>query len=269
MSKTSKARSSSVRGSNSSSSSDSLMAQRKARFAQRNNPSAGFGLVSRGEDFTLKEDPSARRAFFKQITDAGHQTNDKTLMDLRKLREGILSSKEPDLDFKADVLIYSLKVALNLSNYQSYLPTINQLLEDDVLLEKLNKDQSDLLHLSYILHISHIEKNHLEAFRQLYRIYPKPEGTPQTVNLLIKLDLLGECIPWLELWNKLKTESKELSNMLSSQYTNHQKESVKLIKKAFRQLPIEVAIKYTYYSKEYFMEQSPNGITVNDSILKF
>lgn len=109
-------------------------------------------------------------------------TIDNILMQLRILREAILSLKQPS-EFQKNVLIYSILVSAVYGHYQTYIPSFLTLL-NDVLPELLETSQLDDYYREpefqrvctiYIYHLVHFANDCSTAFQLLGQYY-SPES---------------------------------------------------------------------------------------------
>lgn len=258
-----------------------ILEKRRLRFLKSNVPKTGFGLVSRGEDFTLRDDPKSRIKLFNDIKidlvkfQKDESLKDKILMSFRKLREGIIAGKERDNAFKIDVLMASFKFSVNIGHYQSYLPTINQLLWEEPI--NLPKEDYDAVILCYCIHLSHLESNSELALDELINHFKSHDffiKNPLTINeivyKLIVSNLTMNSIEWIRNFNKLETNSIYSNFLKSISLAKHQSNSLNMIIKCYKMLPLLNFKKWTNLNPENIKEFQNFKISIHDDkIVKF
>lgn len=127
--------------------------EKDAKKEKENNSASRYGLISRGDDMTLKNSKNARielyndtkirikEYIFKEKEMQKDSERDSILMSLRKLRESIVAvneenkhkksiceDKEEDLKFYRDVYIESIRFGVEYGPYDSYVPAIQWIL---------------------------------------------------------------------------------------------------------------------------------------------
>lgn len=259
-----------------------IMEKRRLRFQKSNSPQTGFGLVSRGEDLTLRDSPAARIKLFKDIKadlvkfESDDSLKDKILMSFRKLREGIIAGKETNVSLKRDALLASFNFSINVGHYQSYLPSINQLLYDKDDLQ-LKTEDIDSIVLCYCIHLSHYESNHEAAMNKLLmrfkvRNYPimKPTEVYEIIYNLIVCEITGNSIEWMDNFNKLQKNSIYSNFLKSIALERHQNNSLKIVTKCYKIIPASNFKNWTDIDPETINNFQNFKISVNvDKIVKF
>lgn len=198
-----------------SSSSDEALQRRKLRF-QAQPQTQDYGFVSRGET-RLKESESERRKYFAVIvlsflklcdeatrtevreridvnsihSSDGNMTMDGVLTSLRKLREAILGTKPSS--FSKKVLLFSVRVAVPLGHYQTYVPSITQLLAPGV---DISRDERQELVVLLLLHWAHFSNENSRALLLLLRGCPEDTRT----RLLLQSWIGNDYYRWLNLY---------------------------------------------------------------------
>lgn len=132
---------------------EEILRRRRERFANDSKRSENnYGLISRGEDLTLKHDKSARLKLYnstiKRINNFQQEDSierDVILMSFRKLRESIVSLNEErkknllthddntdineeDLQFFRNVYMESIKFGIQFGKSENYVPAIQWIL---------------------------------------------------------------------------------------------------------------------------------------------
>ena len=195
--------------------SEEALQRRKLRF-QAQPQTKDYGFVSRGET-RLKESESERRKYFETIvlsffklcdeatrievreridvdsihSSDGDMTMDGVLTSLRKLREAILGTKPSS--FSKKVLLFSVRVAVPLGHYQTYVPSITQLLAPGV---DLRPDERQELVVLLLLHWSHFSNENSRALLLLIRGCPEDTRT----RLLLQSWIGNDYHRWLNLY---------------------------------------------------------------------
>lgn len=206
----------------SSKESDDVLQKRKLRF-QSVPQKQEYGFASRGET-KLQGSESARQKYFEEIvlsffklcdfatksdlcrrldvahaeTTNGNMTIDGVLTSLRKLREAMLGHRPTE--FSKIVLLFSVRVAAPIGHYQTYLPSINQLLEPKV---KLEPNERQELVVLLILHYAHFRSENSRALSLLIRGCPHDTRTHHLLRSWIQKDYYR----WLSFY---KTEEDNL-----------------------------------------------------------
>lgn len=208
---------------------ESKKLERAARFGEsRKYGSEEYGFVSRGEDDRLQKSSKEREKFFDKIlkkfisycetTDTStlseelksildqasdqkvekmeNVTMDSILSSLRKLREAMINCKCDK--FTVKVFLFSIRISANIGHYQTYLPSIYFLLqqEDDKLLLKAEKREIVTL---MILHLSHFNKNNSKALKEYFRYFQDDEDD-QLLRTL-KSWSTGDYFNWIRSYN--------------------------------------------------------------------
>lgn len=166
---------------------------RRLRFMDLGKRKEPYGLVSRGEDTRLQQSEQSRHEFFDRIIDTferekrpaasdtgssesgsfvgaetqERQTSEATsrvLADLRKLREALLQT-EPD-DFAKKVYLFSVRVSSAVGHYQTYMPSIQFLLDRGQAL--LTNDERRELTALLVLHLLHCNNDNFRAMRLFF-----------------------------------------------------------------------------------------------------
>lgn len=194
--------------------SESTLQRRKNRFEVKTQ-THDYGFVSRGET-RLQDSETERRkyfelialSFFKLCDEAtkadmqtiagvvdhkeGNMTMDGVLTSLRKLREALLGSQPSS--FSKTVLLFSVRVAAPLGHYQTYVPSIVQLLGPGVNLS--DQERQELIVL-LLLHWAHFSNENSRAIQLLVRGCPDDTRT----HLLLQSWITKDYYRWLNLYN--------------------------------------------------------------------
>lgn len=260
----------------------SAMEKRRLRFQPSNAPVAGYGLVSRGEDLTLKEDPNARVALFASIkADMEKFTNDpslqdKILMAFRKLREGIIAGKESNLELKREAIVASFRFSIGVGHYQSYLPTLG-LLQDDLKMQ-LSQTERDEVAICKSLHLSHIESKHEEAFAEL--LFHFASWTPSspltdndapiqsTIYGLIVANMRNNSVLWIQHYKMLPETSLYARLLAAIALPRHQTRALYMVTKSYKMLPLETFRGWTNSEPDTSTVANCNIIVI-ESTVKF
>ncbi len=210
--------------------------RRKARFAKeqleiKSNESKEFGLVSRGQDNRLQNDSSARNMLLddtkRMIDDYRHkdqslETRDQILMNFRKLRESILRIKSDE--FVKSVLLASMHFSITIEHYQSYIPTMEKLIErESIDATFLKGKELEEVWLYFILHIVHFSKEYERGFSLLFEVTGNGQRYHKmlysdTIESMTNVQLTYKLIEaftehnyfkWLQIYNYLGTKTDD------------------------------------------------------------
>ncbi|KAK9468233.1 hypothetical protein V1512DRAFT_259034 [Lipomyces arxii] len=157
-----------------------------------------LGLVSRGNDSRLLHDKVFQRQYFAQvqrnyvdicsgsevdtlrrtfmtvsISKSGHDSFEdgradlnKVILGLRKLREALLATRDRS-EFAKEVLLFTVRVTTLLGHYESYIPAMKRLLEEDVV-ELTSAERYEIGGL-YVLHLAHFNNDLTAAYDAMLR----------------------------------------------------------------------------------------------------
>lgn len=196
-----------------------------------------YGFVSRGEDDRLQKSDKHRRTFFSQILASFaaycSQTNmsddlskrlakltineselagidravtdDKTktlavtidsiLTSLRKLREALIHTKVDD--FSKEVFLFSIRISANIGHYQTYIPSINFLLDQNI--DKLTKEETREIATLLILHVLHFNRDFNLSIRLFYKYLDAEKD--QKILSVITSYMVDDYYTWTKLYN--------------------------------------------------------------------
>lgn len=201
-----------------------------------------YGYISRGEDNRLQRSNKDRVEFFNSIvssfiryankqtssslskdfdklinksgilplslntSDLEPSTIDSTLTNLRKLREALLHEKTDQ--FSKKVFLFSIRVAVNIGHYQTYVPSIMHLLHpnNSLLLSDLEKQEISTL---LVLHIAHFNHENSKALHLYFKYINKAEI--KTLQIL-KSWINGDYYDWILFYNS-ETDNGKASIM--------------------------------------------------------
>ncbi|QPG76142.1 hypothetical protein FOA43_003528 [Brettanomyces nanus] len=197
---------------------DAKLARRKARFAKEDtqfqrDKEKNFGLTSRGEDLRLQTDENARTKLYENtikrsrqfIREGGEGRNrDDILMNFRKLRESILRLGATESSKK--ILLGSMRFSAWIGHYQSYIPTINELL-DNQHLDSTFLDHKELEEAwSYLcLHVVHFGMEYEKGFRIFF---DHVKGNETVYRLLVSYTT-KDYYTWMKIYSLLSKEKKD------------------------------------------------------------
>lgn len=219
--------------------------RRRARFATENlkiesQKSKEFGLLSRGQDNRLQKDSNARKTFLsetQQLIDEYKNNSpslkrrDKILMNFRKLRESVLQVESDK--FVKSLLLASMRFSILVGHYQSYIPSIEKLLEreniDDTF---LTPNELQQVWCYFVLHIVHFSKEYERGFSLFFEnmIYHQKEhlqmhhhdAIEKMTNAQLTYELITAFIEpnrtrWIQIYNYLgmKTNDEVKQNIRS------------------------------------------------------
>lgn len=202
------------------------LAMRRARFS-KSGPSE-IGLVSKGEDLRLKTDKVLRRKLYDQTIQQIQSIDlrdrsrcDNILMNFRKLRESILEERSTK-EVKS-ILKESLKFSISVLNYQSYVPTIKELLDRQKLDHNFMCDEEVSEVWTYlVLHIVHFDKEYEKGLNTFFEHVGKITdcmdvgeqnikqlNDSQLVYQLISAYTMGNHYLWLQICGYLQSCTDE------------------------------------------------------------
>ncbi|CAH6722271.1 hypothetical protein CLIB1444_08S05688 [[Candida] jaroonii] len=256
---------------------ESKKIERAARFGESNKFGAEeYGFVSRGEDDRLQRSSKEREKFFDKIIrkfiaycesndtstlskelkrfTEDHQSDEKIknvtmdsiLSSLRKLRESMINGKCDK--FTVKVFLFSIRISANIGHYQTYLPSIHFLLQqqDQELLQKPEKREIVTL---LILHLSHFSKNNLKAFKEYFE-YFKDEEDPTLLRTL-KSWSTKDCFNWIRLYNNENDSAKSTIMRFG-------------INAIIERMIQTINVSYFHLDLDYLNRSLPNGITFDN-----
>lgn len=120
---------------------------------------------------------------------------DLTLTHLRKLREAMLHQNP--LQFSKKVHLFSVRISAPVGHYQTYVPSINNLLETPELLSDLELREVAVL---LVLHISHHNRENEKSFR-VFDTHLKRSDNESVYQILVAW-ATGDFYNWLRLYSQ-------------------------------------------------------------------
>lgn len=213
-----------------------LLKKRRERFSKNASRSddLDYGLISRGEDLRLKDDPEARRILFEtsiKEVKKYHNMNkpiisqrDQILLLFRKLREATVACSSSyvngvDIGFAKNVLFESIRFSISVGHHQSYVPALNQAFEALDELQWTWEEKRYIIHC-LVLHLMHFENKYEKAFQLLLDFEDintlknnklQDMGSlneSELIYLTISLYVTEDYYLWLRIYHHLE-ESKE------------------------------------------------------------
>jgi hypothetical protein len=196
-----------------------------------NSTSNQYGYVSRGEDNRLQKSHKERLNFFSHIVssfirysnentssdlsrdfdrfinrnDIPPESDDPGILDiptidsilnnLRKLREALLHERATE--FIKKVFLFSIRVAVNMGHYQTYIPSITYLLHshNSLLLEDTEKQEIATI---LVLHTAHFNGENSKALQ----LYFKYVDTSEIKTLkILKSWINNDYYNWIQYYN--------------------------------------------------------------------
>lgn len=177
-----------------------------------------YGFVSRGEESTLQSNEEAQKEYFewilqhfekehkklrKELKEGPDLANDRntptpidlTLTHLRKLREAMLHQKP--LHFSKKIHLFSVRISAPVGHYQTYVPSINHLLELPELLSDLELREVAIL---LVLHISHHNRENEKSFRVFDKYLKRSEN--ESIYQVLVAWATGDFYNWLRLYSQ-------------------------------------------------------------------
>lgn len=143
---------------------------RKLRFS-KTQPDY-YGSISRSNDTRLKDDPQRGRDFFLKIQQAMTGNPNQTDLEwgfkcLGKLRESLLG--QPSTHFSLSVYLYSVRMAVNHTRFQTYLPCLYNILR--TIRFEMDIEESVISEMAtYLcLHLAHFNNDLVAAFEVCFR----------------------------------------------------------------------------------------------------
>lgn len=267
-----------------------VLERRRQRFSKK--PEAKeFGLISRGDDLTLKYDAEARESLFndcllsiKLFKGDDPSERDHILMMLRKLRESVLACvSDPqftiDTKFANDVLFKSIQFSASVGHRESYIPAMNQMINNEY---NSNSTQLRIVKIGWALHLSHFERATEDAFA-IFIDATKDTTKCAIYELINRILIANTCdlsLDWLVAFKELSKlvtadddtdahEQKIYMDILNcTGVANHVKNSLKIIEKAYRQIPLRLleewtGIQWDKLASEYNLGWSIDGTVVS------
>lgn len=221
--------------------------QRANRFKEAPKRS-DYGFVSRGEDNRLQKSSKERERYFQKIMNSfslycddndkftlstdlqkymkhnndnsprgdnivqdgkAHLSMDSILLSLRKLREAMINTTPNK--FMVTVYLFSIRISALIGHYQTYIPSINHLLDPSVV-PLLDKSEIQELVVLLILHLVHFNNQCTKALEIYFEYFDASLHQHQDLLRIIKSWVVKDYYTWTRIYNS-ETDHTKLAIM--------------------------------------------------------